>query len=356
MKEFNRYIYWTCYVAMLFLSVEQTASAQAEISDLPSRPLFGGDSTIAITIEGPLQTIMRNRDEAEEFPATLKYTDEAEHVFDIKLRARGKFRRKRDICNFAPIRVNFDKKQVDGTLFAGQNTIKLVTDCQSSKSKFQQYLLKEYLAYRILNLLTDRSFRARLVRVNYIDTDRNDDSRDSYAFFIEEKEHIADRLGMGLVKIPRTNYAAMDPAHANLVNVYEYFIANTDFSLIAGPADSDCCHNAIIYQHASDPYILIPYDFDHAGLVNAPYAGPNPKFKISKVTQRLYRGRCANNAYLDSTLQLFAAKRNDITGLVQGLDGFDERSVKGTLSFIDSFYKSISDPKSVDRNLLRKCS
>ena len=358
MKKINRHPFSTCCIAMLFLSISLNSNAQSDTSGPINRPLFDDDSTLAVTIEGPLNTIMRNRDETEEFPATFKYSnaDGTETTLDIKLRVRGKFRAKKETCNFAPLRVNFKKGQVKGTLFAGQNTIKLVTDCQSSKKSYQQLLLKEYLAYKLLNVLSDRSFSARLLQVTYIDTDRKNRSRESYAFFIEEKNHIADRLGFEQIKIPGTKYSALDPIQSNLVNVYEYFIANTDFSLIAGPKDSNCCHNIVLYQKGSSPFISIPYDFDHAGLIDAPYAAPNPRFKIKTVRQRLYRGRCSNNSHLDSTFQHFLAKRDDIDQLVTGLDGFDERSVKGTMKLIDVFYKDISTPKLIQKKFIKKCS
>ena len=358
MKKFNRWINWRCCAAMLFLIVGQKTSAQSDTSGLVNRPLFTSDSTIAVTIEGPFQTIMRNRDEAEEFPATLKYTaaNGTQRTLDIRLRARGKFRRNRETCNFAPLRVNFQKEQVKGTVFGGQDKIKLVTDCQRSRSIFQQYLLKEYLAYKVYKSLTDRSFGARLIRVTYVDSDRKGKARDSYAFFIEDKNHIAERLGMTLVDIAKTRHRALDPAHSNLVTVFEYFIGNTDFSLIAGPAEENCCHNAVLYQKESGPYISIPYDFDHAGIVDAPYAAPNPRFKLRSVKQRLYRGRCANNAHLDSTFQQFIDKRDDIRQLVQQLDGFDDRAIKKTMSFIDGLYKDISSPKAIEKKFIKKCS
>ncbi len=358
MKKSTCHTYWTGCGATLFLVISLNASAQSDFSDPIHRPLFDDDSTLAVTIEAPLKTVMKNRDGPDEFSATLKYVnaDGAEQVLDIQLQARGKFRRKRDICTFAPLWLNFKKKQVDGTVFAGQNTIKLVTDCQSSKKNYQQLLLKEYLAYKILNVLSDRSFGARLLRVTYVDTDRKNKSRDSYAFLIEQKNHIADRLSMERIKIPKTKYSALDPINANFINVYEYFIANTDFSLIAGPADSNCCHNTVLYQKESGPFISIPYDFDHAGLVDAPYALPNERLKIKSVTRRLYRGRCSNNPHLDSTFHQFTDKRDAISELVQGLDGYAEKSVKSTMSFIDGFYKDISDPKSIDKKFIQKCS
>ncbi len=358
MKKTNRHTYWTCCAAAMFLFIGLNASAESEDSGPVHKPLYDDDSLLAITIEGPLKTIMQKRTEEVEYPALLKYadTDGTERIFDINLRIRGKFRAKKETCNFAPLRVNLKKSQVKGTLFAGQDKIKLVTDCQSSKSRYQQILLKEYLSYKILNLLSDRSFSARLLRVTYVDSANKGKSRESYAFFIEHKEHIGERLGLELIKIPRTKYSALDLAHSNFVNVYEYFIANTDFSLIAGPADSDCCHNAVLYQKETEPFISIPYDFDHAGLVDAPYASPNPKFKIKSVRSRVYRGRCNNNAHLQPNFDRFLAKRGEITDLVKTLEGFDERSIKGTMKLIDNFYDDITTPKNVQKRFIKKCN
>lgn len=358
MSRNNRHTYWTCFAATMFLSIAVDVRAQSSDSDPVNRPLFGHDSIIAVTIEGPLTTIMRKRDESEEHPSIFRYTDAdgTQHTFDINLSIRGKFRAKKEVCNFAPLRVNFKKAQLESTLFEGQDKLKLVTDCQSKKKSYQQILLNEYLAYKILNILSDQSFGARLLRATYVNTDRKNESRDSYAFFIEEQDHIADRLGLERLKIAKTKYDDLDAAQSNFINVYQYFIANTDFSLIAGPEGSNCCHNSVLYQKDGGPIISIPYDFDHAGLIDAPYAEPNPRFKIRNVKQRIYRGRCNNNARLEATFQHFFAKRDDINELVTGLEGFDEKSVRETMKFIDDFYEDISTPKNIDQNFIKKCS
>jgi len=358
MIKINRHIYLTCCLAALFLSIGLNASAQTEDSGPIHRPLFNDDSVFVLTIEGPLQTIMRKRDESEEYTSILRYTDAdgTEHTLDINLRIRGKSRAKKETCNFAPLRVNFKKNQVEGTLFEGQDKIKLVTDCQSNKKSYQQILLKEYLAYKILNVLSDQSFSARLVLATYVDTDRKKKSRESYAFFIEEKEHIGERIGHELITIPRTKYSALNPAQSNMINVYQYFIANTDFSLIAGPKGTDCCHNSALYQKDGGPIVSVPYDFDSAGFVNAPYAEPNPRFKIKSVKKRVYRGRCSNNALLDSTFQQFTDNRDAINQVVTELHDFDDNSVKGTMSLIDNFFEDISTPKNIEKKFIQKCS
>ena len=358
MKTSKRHTYLTCCVATTFLLIGINVGAQTDDSAPVHRPLFDDNTIVAVTVEGPLRTIMSKRDESIEYPSIFKYTDAdgAEHILDINLRIRGKFRAKKETCNFAPLRINFKKKEVVGTLFEGQDRIKLVTDCQSSKSIYQQILLKEYLAYKILNVLSDRSFGARLLKATYIDTDRGNRSRESYAFFIEDRDHIGDRIGMERIKLPRLKYSTLDPVQMNLVNVYEYFIANTDFSLVAGPKDSNCCHNTVPYQIDDGPYVSIPYDFDHAGLINAPYANPNPKFKIRNVKTRVYRGRCKNNELLDATFQQFVDNRDEINRIISSLEGFNEKSIDGTTSFIDNFYKDISTPKNINKRFIKKCS
>jgi hypothetical protein len=41
--------------------------------------------------------------------------------------------------------------------------------------------------------------------------------------------------------------------------------------------------------------LQFPYDFDHAGIVDAPYAGPAPELEMPDVRTRMYRGFCEDN-------------------------------------------------------------
>ena len=357
MNKNNRHIDWTCCTAILFLLIGQNSAAQTDESGRITRPLFTSDATLPITIEAAFKTIMRDRDETEEYPATLKYVaeDGTEHVFAINLRIRGKFRQQRRNCNFVPLRVNFKKKSVAGTVFAGQDKLKLVTDCQRATPSYQQLLLKEYLTYKIFNVMTENSFSARLLHITYVDNGNKGKTRTSYGIFLEEKKHIGERLGLERVKIERAKYSGFDPVQANLMNVYEYLIGNTDYSQIAGPVDTTCCHNTVIYQNGDDPYLTIPFDFDHSGLVFAPYAEPNPRFKIKNVKKRVYRGRCSNNFQLDATMQHYLANRDEIRQLIQELEGMSKRSVKGTLKYVDAFFKTAADSKAVNTKLANKC-
>ena len=358
MKKINQHSILTILAVPLFLVLSAPLAAQSAADDTASRPLFDSHDMLTVRIEAPFKTLMKEQPDKEYLDGTFSYTDSAgkEHTLDLKLRTRGRYRRQKKTCNFSPIRLNFRKKQVEGTEFAGQDKLKLVTHCQTRKKNFEQLVLREYLAYRILQTLTDKSFGARLMRITYVYTDDKGDSITKYGFLIEDEDDLGDRLGMSAAKVRGIKAKELDPQRANLVSVFEYLIANTDFSLILGPANTSCCHNAVLFSVDGPPYTSIPYDFDFSGIVNAPYAEPNPRFSIRSVKTRLYRGRCMNNELLDSTFAYFIEKEAEIRNLVTELEGLDDRNRKNVNKFLDGFYENISDPKTKERKFITKCS
>jgi len=347
----------TTLAVALFLSFSQGVAAQTAADEVEFRPLFKSHDMLTVRIEAPLTTLMRQRPEDEYLDGTFSYTDSAgqDVALDLKLRTRGRFRRQKSTCNFTPIRLNFGKKQVADTEFAGQDKLKLVTHCQTRKKNFDQLVLREYLAYRILQTLTDKSFGARLMQITYVNTEKDGDSYTKYGFVIEDNDDIGIRIGMTEAETRGIKAKELDGKQANLISVYEYLIANTDFSLILGPPDDNCCHNAVLFSSGGAPYTPIPYDFDFSGLVNAPYAEPNPRLKIRSVTRRLYRGRCMNNELLDGTFAYFLDQEAEIRSLVTDLQALDDKNRKSITKFLDGFFKDISDPKAKERKFVKKC-
>jgi hypothetical protein len=103
------------------------------------------------------------------------------------------------------------------------------------------------------------------------------------------------------------------------------------------------------------PFTPVPFDFDFAGIVNAPYAQPNPRFELTNVRQRLYRGQCTNNDLLPGTLQQFVERKEAIYGVVDELELLNSRSRRYVTGYLNSFFKHISDPKSVEERFIDKC-
>ena len=135
-------------------------------------PLFQEHSTLIAVLTAPIsQTYaQRESDVRLYFPGQWTYIngDGESHRLDVSIRIRGNFRRQ--YCELPPIRLNFRKSQVKGTLFKGQDKLKLVSPCQHGLES-QQKLLLEYLAYRTYEILTDYSFGTRLIRLSYVDSD-----------------------------------------------------------------------------------------------------------------------------------------------------------------------------------------
>jgi len=330
-----------------------TLSASAEMKQAPD-PLFEGGEILHMTITAPLTTLVRERPKDDYLPGVIQYTEADGTVvkLDLEIRTRGHFRHK--TCDYPPLLLNLRKKQTDGTLFDQQNKLKLVIHCDDSE-RYEQVVLREYLAYRILNAVTDMSFRVRLLRVRYVDSEGSGGGQERYAFLIEHKNRLGARYGLEDLQVDRTMVASIQPDRLNLTSVFAFLIGNTDFSPIAGPPDEGCCHNYVLFGNGVGPIIAIPYDFDQSGFVDAPYAVANEQFRIRSVRQRLYRGRCVNNEYVETSLERFSDRRDAIYTLVFEQEGLEPRVRKRMIRYIDDFYELIDDPRAVERKIIKDC-
>ena len=328
-------------------------AASAEASELPD-PLFQDNEALQVTMTLPATTLIRERPKDDYLPGVFQYTesDGTTVKFDLDVRTRGNFRHKE--CRYPPLSLNLKKSQTRGTLFDKQNKLKLVIPCDYS-ARYEQVVLREYIAYRILNAVTNMSFRVRLLRVTYVNTEVQGGGEVRYGFLIEHKNRLANRYDLKDLEIERTKVASIQPDRLNLTSVFQFLIGNTDFSPIVGPADDECCHNYVLVGNDADPVIAVPYDFDQSGFVSAPYATPDYRFRIRSVRQRLYRGRCVNNEHIPASLRRFRERRDSIYALVNEQEGLQTRVREDLVRYIDDFYELIDDPEDVERRIIKKC-
>jgi hypothetical protein len=336
------------FAGLLAVSAANAASAPD--------PLFQSAEVLNVRLTAPISTLLSERPIDEELPGTLQFTNSAgeDQQFDILVRTRGRFRHQESTCDFPPLRINFKKSQTKNTLFHKQDKLKLVTHCQV-QTRYEQTLLREYLAYRILNLLTDASFRVRLLRITYVDNDGESDELTRYGVVIEHRDRLAKRLHEPVTDIQRTRIKNLDPSHTNLVSMFHYLIGNTDFSPIVAANGESCCHNHVLFGAEGTPYRSVPYDFDQSGIVDAPYATTNPRFKLRNVRQRLYRGRCINNDRLDATIGVFRDKHDAISALVSTEKTLKNAAQKKMTAYINNFYKTLASEKRVQAAFVKPC-
>jgi hypothetical protein len=316
----------------------QTTDVGAEASHRVRR-LFRDTAPLVLTITADFRSVLGNRDTLNRphRPATLKLAGDSGLVaIPVELTTRGHYRLR--TCAFPPLKVHFPKEQVKGTLFAGNGSLKLVTHCDKSP-KHEQNLLIEYAIYRAYNQLTEMSHRARLARVTYADARDSSRNLTRYAFFLEDDKDVARRNGATPFDQPYASYSEMDSAQMDLVAVFEYLIGNTDWSVILR-------HNIHLLQvEGRDVLYPVAYDFDFSGVVDAPYATPDPRIPIKSVRERLYRGMCRSLEQLTPTLGRVMAARDSINQAFATLPDLDPKRLKDVLSYLDDGFKVIGTPK-----------
>ena len=312
--------------------------------------LFAADDVLDVTLAGPLATLVAAPEKEQELPFVLT-ADGVEHAIEVRTRGNSRLQ----VCEFPPLRLDFRRNATAGTIFDGQNKLKLVTHCRNY-DRGEQDMLEEFLTYRLFNVLTDASFRVRLLRIRYIDTDGGLDEHAShrYGFLIEPEDQLAARLGgtpAGITGVPKRRH---DQRQASLLYLFQYMVGNTDWGFVKADYDDECCHNVALVE-IDDVVHTIPYDFDLAGLVNSRYARPDPLLRIKTVRQRLYRGLCTEPAEVRNSVRTFSAHREVLLAMPGSISGLEQKNIEKAERYLLDFFKLADDPERLLRRFERSC-
>jgi hypothetical protein len=327
-------------------------SAAPRLFDAPEPPL-------TIDLEADWNAVQRDRSEASPVarPAKLSYAGpDGPVALDLKIETRGHSRLRKDVCEFPPLRLDFAKGSRKGTLFAGIGELKLVTYCQRDPS-YQQNVLLEYLVYRSYQLLTDASYRVRLLNVRYHDPGAAKPRIERIGFVVEDTANLAERLGAERIKERAIDPAQLDPAAAARVEMFFYLVGMTDFSMTALSAEQQgpCCHNVRGLRMPSGTIVPVPYDFDQTGVVDPEYAMPDPRLGIKHVTQRKFRGVCRPGGLHLAAIQELEGKRDAMRALFEGFAALKSGPRHRALDFLDDFFAWAQDRARVEKTLAAEC-
>ena len=327
-------------------------ASSAAIAAEPAKPLFGDDQLIRITLKGPIKQVASSDSRSTVVAATLSTGAES---LPVRLSPRGITRLRKETCQFAPLRVDFTGAPPPSSLFAGQRRLKLVTHCRPNDA-FQQYLLLEYATYRLYNQLSPLSFRARLAQIDYVE-DSGKTLTSRLGFFIEDLDDVARRNGMKEARVgARIPVASLSPTDAARFAVFQYMISNLDWAMQAGPANDTCCHNSrLIVPAGASLLSTVPYDFDYSGFVDAPYAVPPEKVRVSSVRSRYYRGFCRHNAEALRAAAEIRGQRAAILGVIAQIPQMNEGTRRKASAFLDRSFDDIATDEAVTANLLKTC-
>ncbi len=330
----------------------QTSSDKSEnktATSLQESPLFLTDEVLHLKLTGRLNELFTDRsDNMVYHPLLLQYQGEDSNVVSIhiKAKARGNFRRLKENCRWPPILLNFPKgEKVKNSIFKNQGKLKLVVPCQGD-----EYVIREWLVYKLYNIITTKSFRARLVQVEFEDSLQQRKNETHYCFLLEDEKQVAERnhavlLNKKMLPMEKTNIVEFTK-----MAVFEYMIANTDWSV---PYLQNI---KLISRDSTSVPTAIPYDFDHAGIVNAPYAGAAPELEISSILERIYRGYCNNDQLsFAETFEFFNKHKDDFYKVYTNCPLLNAKYVKFVTKFLDAFYKTINSDKAIDAEFKKPC-
>ena len=311
------------------------------------RPLFNSDTPLEFTLTADFKMVNkdRNPNSTKVFPATMTVGDK---TFPLNIRTRGHVRRMSQTCTFAPLRLEFDNDKTKGTIFEGHKNLKLGTHCRDA-DLFEQYVPREYSAYRIYNLLTPRSFRARMAKATYVDEATKKPIGNRMALFIEDDDDVARRMEGRAIETQKLVFRQADFETVTLMTIFEYMIGNTDMSMYL-------LHNVILVQTPKKITYAVPYDFDYSGLVDARYAIPAKQFNITSVRDRVYRGPCRTAAELQPFFDKFNEVKPKVMELYDKIPGMEPGFRKDAQKYLEGFYSTINKPGDVKKAFIDDCN
>jgi len=323
---------------LLFFTVFSLSAAAQPVDSIR---FFTDNQVIDITLTTDLRGLQNAKgDETyQDGSVMMRFPDNTVIDEQIKVAARGKSRRA--MCRIPPLFLNFRNTTSPRLYQLGK--LKLVIGC-GARSSDEDLLFKEYLIYKLYNLMEDKSFRVRLVKVNYNDTRNKIKPFTQYAFFIEDDAEMARRNGCKKKDIDVPYGTEATNRHVmTKVAIFEYMIGNTDWSI------PNFQNIKLIFdkENENSPPYVVPYDFDYSGLVNASYAIPHESIGTESVTERVYRGFPRTMTEIQEVLDSFRVKKNSIYGVISNFTLLDEKVRNGMKDYLDEFFKTIESKNRV---------
>ena len=324
------------YLRLLILSIFVVFIAgRSQSQDTGGFEFFNSDEILEVTIKTDFKNLINNKKERKYQKAELIVNDIS---YSIRLKARGNFRLEN--CSFPPITLNFSETDFDDKSYEQLKKIKLVNACKM-QNPYAQYILSEYLIYRAFNLMTDKSFRVKLLKIEYVDTNKNKKPVVQYGFVIEDQQIMADRLNALIIKKIGLLDQFTNKDQMVMLSIFQFMIGNTDWQ-VAG------LHNIKLLKIKEvtepTPYV-IPYDFDFTGMVNASYAIPQPDLGIINIRERLYWGKCFSEEDLTTAIKKFSQNKEAIYQLYRNFTLLDKATLNQSINYLNSFYRIIEDEK-----------
>ncbi len=328
---------------------QQDEGAKIEILNDQDWELFKYEEPLRFALSFDRKLFRKNVAKGEYQPAVLS-VHLSDTIIDREIRIRARGISRKVICTFPPIKINLKEADMDDTQFEHQSTLKMVTHCRGS-SQYQGYIFKEYLIYKMYNLLTDYSFKVRLVQIDYIDSNQKQKPITKYGFLIEHIKDLAKRHNCIEIENEKLSQQWMNKKAMALMGVFQYMIANTDWSVTG-------LHNLKLLKSEDytfpEPY-PVPYDFDYAGFVDTDYAIATEGLGTESVTERVYVCKCIEEPIMYNALDQVFSKKDAIYSLINDFEYLEKKDKGFLIKYLDDFFDMMGNEKTIKRVFIDGC-
>jgi len=313
--------------------------------------LFQNQHPLSVKLNFSLKNIKNNTNDSTYVSSTLFYKNEAVLWDSIKVNLRARGNHRRENCYYAPLKIKLKKSIAAGTLFEGNQKLKIVLPCMAGKNN-DDYVIKEYMAYKLYEIISPFHFKTRLANIEFIqDRGQRIIKQELKGILIEDIDNVAKRLN-GREYKRFVHPLEHDGLTSIQNNLFQYLIGNTDFSTRSQ-------HNQK-QLFIDKKFICIPFDFDMSGLVDANYAAvsgtENMPVKITEVTQRLYKGYKRDELLLQKVRQDFISHKIQMFNAIDNLRGFfhNPKQFLKAKQFIVEFFEILESDNKFNENIVSR--
>ena len=311
---------------------------------------FSNDDVLRISLRFDITQYTRKKSKDEYLNAIMTYhlSDTDSINKEIRLKSRGEFRN--GYCDFPPISLNLKKAKSKDSSSNEIGKIKLVTHCKYGN---EEYLFKEYLIYKLFNVLSDNSFRVKLLNIDYINTAKKSKPIKTYGFIIEPVDLLAKRTNSVEVNSTILSQKNIIPEMMDRLAIFNYMIGNTDWSV---PNLHNVKVLSSLTMSQSGLGTIVPYDFDYSGLVDADYAIPYEGLGLSSVRERRYVGICRTEDVFINDLKEFSDKKAEFYKVINEFTLLNEKDKKVMIQYLESFFDKFDKRNSIVFDILAGCN
>ena len=324
------------------------AHSQEQFSSGLIPDLFKNNSPIPIIIKTDIKGLMDQMMDKEHYQhAEIIYKDGKKvNSIQTRIRVRGHFRKDTLNCDFPPLRINFKKNDIRNTIFGPQDQYRIVTHCRSSDSHFVQYVIREYLVYKMYQILNPLSLNVRLAVITYEDTGGHYQAITRYAFLLEDEGEFASRFNAEKID-KRVTFNDLEEENGLMLSLFQFMIGDTDWIV-------QFSKNLVILQKGDQVY-AVPYDFDYCGIVNTDYRNSAGYTSLTD-PERIFKGKCYTHKEMKSMLRKFRRSRSKFINLLYSTRQLDNDSLIHMYNYISEFYNIISSRKERDKYFNINCN